>query len=260
MSSRERRPIGEDDLQALVDGRLPPDRLAAVEAWLAGQPELAARVEAYRAQREGLRARLQPKAEAPIPQRLRVASILAERRARLRRHLAAAAAAVAWLALGGGLGWYANEALVGSQGSRGVALDALAAHRTFVSEVLHPVEVDAGRQAHLVQWLSKRLGRELRVPDLSARGLRLMGGRLLPAEAGPAAQFMYEDERRQRVTLYVRAGDAGETAFRFVEADGVGAFYWLDRGLSYAVAAPVDRATLQGIAETVHNQLIAAVG
>ena len=43
-----------------------------------------------------------------------------------------------------------------------------------------------------MQWLSKRLGRPLVVPDLAAVGFRLMGGRLLPAEDGPAAQFMYE--------------------------------------------------------------------
>jgi anti-sigma factor RsiW len=36
--------------------------------------------------------------------------------------------------------------------------DAIAAHRTFSVETRHPVEVGAYEEAHLVQWLSKRLG------------------------------------------------------------------------------------------------------
>ena len=82
--------------------------------------------------------------------------------------------------------------------------DALAAHRTFAVEVRHPVEVDAAQEAHLVQWLSKRLGRPLVVPDLSATGYRLMGGRLLPAGSGAAAQLMYENGAGDRpVVRYV---------------------------------------------------------
>ena len=37
-------PIGEDDLQAYIDGKLPPDRQALVDAYLAGHPEVSARV------------------------------------------------------------------------------------------------------------------------------------------------------------------------------------------------------------------------
>jgi hypothetical protein len=39
-----------------------------------------------------------------------------------------------------------------------------------------------GQEAHLIQWLSKRLGRQLIAPDLTAGGFQLMGGRLLPAD------------------------------------------------------------------------------
>ena len=79
------------------------------------------------------------------------------------------------------------------------------------------MEVDAGQEAHLMQWLSKRLGRQLVTPDLSGAGFRLMGGRLLPAEDGPAAQFMYENGTGERLTLYLRSGIGDETAFRYHE-------------------------------------------
>jgi anti-sigma factor RsiW len=135
-----------------------------------------------------------------------------------------------------------------------ITADAIAAHRTFSLEVRHPVEVDAGQEAHLVQWLSKRLGRSLVVPDLAAAGFQLMGGRLLPAEDGPAAQFMYQNSNGERLTLYLRAGVGGETAFRFHEEGGIGAFYWSDEGFGYAIAAKAGRDLLQRIAELVYHQ------
>jgi anti-sigma factor RsiW len=135
-----------------------------------------------------------------------------------------------------------------------ITADAIAAHRTFSVEVRHPVEVDAGQEAHLVRWLSKRLGRPLVVPDLAAAGFQLMGGRLLPAEDGPAAQFMYENGNRDRLTLYLRAGVGGETAFRYHQEGGVGAFYWSDEGFGYATAAKVDRVLLLRIAALVYRQ------
>ena len=48
----------------------------------------------------------------------------------------------------------------------------------------HPVEVGAGDPDHLVAWLSARLGRPVRAPSLDEYGYQLLGGRLLPGEAG----------------------------------------------------------------------------
>ncbi len=53
-------------------------------------------------------------------------------------------------------------------------------------EVRHPVEVTAAQQDHLVQWLSKRVGRPLKVPVLAAEGYELVGGRLLSGDGGAA--------------------------------------------------------------------------
>jgi anti-sigma factor RsiW len=133
--------------------------------------------------------------------------------------------------------------------------DAIAAHRTFVVEVRHPVEVDAAQEAHLVQWLSRRLGHDLKAPDLAAEGYRLMGGRLLPAGAGPAAQLMYEGVGGQRLTVYLRAdGEHGETQFRYAETGNVGAFYWIEDGFGYAVSGAPDRQKLLQVAEAVYQQ------
>ena len=51
MMERTPAPVGEDDLQALVDGQVGVERRAVIENYIARHPEAAARVQAYAAQR-----------------------------------------------------------------------------------------------------------------------------------------------------------------------------------------------------------------
>jgi anti-sigma factor RsiW len=215
----------------------------------------------YAGQREELRAAFAGSADQPIPARLRVARLMAQRRRRHHRQFALIAAAVALLIVGGIGGWGAHELLPVLTSSASAVLassvfdDAIAAHRTFSVETRHPVEVGANEEAHLVQWLSKRLGHQLIVPDLGGLGFRLMGGRLLPADSGPAALFMYEDGKGTRLSCYYLVADvAGETEFQFREQNGISAFYWVDDGLAYAIAANAPRDLLLKVAEIVYQQ------
>jgi anti-sigma factor RsiW len=127
----------------------------------------------------------------------------------------------------------------------------------YSPEVRHPVEVGADQETHLVNWLSKRLGAQLKVPHLGSIGYTLVGGRLLPGERGPVAQFMYQDGKGQRLTLYVRTNpdDTRETAFRFAQENKVGVFYWLDHKLGYALSGEVEKAELLRVATAVYRQL-----
>jgi anti-sigma factor RsiW len=136
-------------------------------------------------------------------------------------------------------------------------LRAARAHLVYASEVRHPVEVDASQQDHLVKWLSKRLGIDLTVPVLAKDGFELLGGRLLPGNEGPVAQFMYQDASGKRLTLYVTRPHQGEelTAFRFAQEGPVSVFYWIDKECGYALSGEVDRATLAKVASTVYKQL-----
>jgi anti-sigma factor RsiW len=254
-------PIGDDDLHGYVDKRLEPDRMAAVETYIATHPDAAAQVLRYREQRDALRSALQHKYDEPVPVRLRIAGIQAERQRRWRRSLGRIAASGLWLLIGAAGGWIANEELTATPPARvaaapqnAIAQEALAAHRVFAAEVRHPVEVDVSQEKHLVEWLSKRLARPLRVPDLSAQGYQLMGGRLLPASAGPAAQLMYDDGTGRRLTVYLTAEDGGETSFRYVHDKDLGGFYWRDAGFGYAVLGQADRRDLLATAEAIYRQ------
>ena len=253
-------PVEEDDLPARIDGRLPPERAEMVDTYLAAHPEERERWSQYAEQREALRAAFGAQPGGPIPTRLQVSHLLARRR-RHHRQLARIAAAVALLILGGVGGWTARDVLPSLTLSASAILasavfdDAIAAHRTFSVETRHPVEVGANEEAHLVQWLSKRLGHRLIAPDLTALGFQLMGGRLLPADSGPAALFMYENGKGTRLTCYyLSANVGGETEFKYREQNGTSAFYWVEDGLAYAIAANTDRDLLLKVAEIIYQQ------
>lgn len=169
------------------------------------------------------------------------------------------ARAAAILAIGIAIGLALSPVVLPSRevAAANLPIRAARAHAVFVSEVRHPVEVDASQQAHLVAWLSKRLGTQLRVPVLAGDGFELLGGRLLPGSDGPVAQFMYQDGSGARLTLYVtrRGGVDAPTAFRFTQEGDVSVFYWIDRDFGYALSSQAPRATLAKVANTVYKQL-----
>ena len=267
----------EAELQAWVDGVLAPDRRDAVAAYLDLHPAEATRLQAYRTQNVALRALFNPVLDETLPPPLATPP--------RRRHWPALLpawpmqptlryAAVLLLSLGSGaLGW----ALHGQSDRNAATSSALAqaaatqdedalAHRAAVAyavyspEVRHPVEVGADQEAHLVAWLSKRLGTQLRPPQLGRLGYELVGGRLLPGQSGPVAQFMYHDASGQRLTLYVSAeqGQNKDTGFRFAQEGQVSVFYWIDGKFGYALSAGIGKDALGKVADAVYEQLAPA--
>jgi anti-sigma factor RsiW len=266
------RPVTDDELHALLDGRLDAAARDALQARVDADPQATSTLAAWRSQQLALRALHSQVLDEPVPSALVQAA----------RQTAAARQQVSqWWRWGGmaagvvlafGMGWLsrgqlpsgagASATMAGVQPAREFARQASVAHAVFSPEVRHPVEVAAAQQEHLVQWLSKRLGRPLKVPTLAAQGYDLVGGRLLPGDGGARAQFMFQNSSGERVTLYVgavnaKAGDtaAKETAFSF-SADGpVPGFYWVDQGFGYALAGKMPREALVKLADAVYKQL-----
>ncbi len=153
------------------------------------------------------------------------------------------------------LGWWGRSWYGTSQ--QWILADlAVGAHGIYVTEVRHPVEVGVAQQQHLVDWLSKRLGRRLVLPMLAHVGFNLVGGRLLPSDNGPAAQFMYEDSSGLRLTLFVRNSPEMENAspFQFEQRRDFNVYYWMDGGYGYALTGKVDKERLLAIASSVYQQ------
>jgi anti-sigma factor RsiW len=271
MDRKANPPLTDDELHALVDGQVPAADRAGLEARLAQDPAAQATVAKWRKQRDALRGLHRQVLDEPVPSTLLAAA----------QHTAAAQQSInQWWRWGGvaagvmmafGVGWLSHgqwqvqqpsAVLVKAAAPLDFVRQASFAHAVYSPEVRHPVEVTAAEQDHLVQWLSKRVGKPLKVPNLSSQGYELVGGRLLPGEAGARAQFMFQNTTGVRVTLYLGAVDgaqgkmdARETAFSFAKDGPVPSFYWVDQGFGYALAGQLPREALMKLVKTAYAQL-----
>jgi anti-sigma factor RsiW len=249
-------PVTEEELHAYADGELAADRRAAVETWLADHLPDRSRVTAWQAQNAAIRARWDAVAREPVGARFDLAGLARLARPARNWTAVAAAAACAAFLIGGSIGWVARGAAAAAPSAvERFTAEAIEAHQLYVVEVRHPVEVAANEEAHLVQWLSRRIGHQLRLPDLSAFGLRLVGGRLLPGPTGASAFFMYEGASGQRYTLYCARPAGPETALRYSASQRFAAVYWSDAEAAYVVAGEAAREEIERIARAAHDQL-----
>lgn len=245
-------PVTEDEIHAYVDGELPADRRAAVEAWLAAHPEDAARVASWRAIADTIRARYGSVADEPVPQRLDIDRL---GRKPVRWMMGVAAAALVAFFVGGGIGWFAHgTAVAANDPAEMMREEAVAAHQLYIREVRHPIEVRADED-HLLPWLSRRLGMTLTAPDLTAFNLKLLGGRLLPGIQGPAALFMYETASGERFTLYCSPLKAARTSLYYRDGDKMGSVGWVADNYGWVISGPEDRDRLRSVAKAAWQQV-----
>jgi anti-sigma factor RsiW len=244
-------PVTEDELHAYVDNELPAERRGDVGAWLEAHPDAAERVRAWREMAEALHARYDHVADEAVPKRLEIERLVRRPRKWI---YGAVAATLAAFVCGGGVGWVARGATATPSAIESLTSDALDAHRLYVVEVRHPVEVPGSERDHLQTWLTKRCGWEVRAPKLDASGLKLVGGRLLPGPTGPASFFMYESASGERYTLYSSRSKTGSAQMRYTAAENSGAMYWSEDEVSYVLSGPIDKEKLHHVARLVYDQ------
>lgn len=243
--------LSDEDLLLLRHGDA-ADRAALAGHAAAGDGQVAAKLAEWDRQDAALRTLYAPVAEEPVPARL-LAALHPPQPANRNVGWRIAAAAVVLVGLGFAGGWGVAR-LQAPQGQT-LAMAALGSYATYAVEVAHPVEVPASDEAHLVKWLSKRLGQPIRVPDLARDGFRLIGGRLVPGQVSPAGLLMYEDVMGRRLTIYVTRAEGAETDLAFAESPGAQAFWWVDRGLGCALVGDLPRDTLRRLALQAYHDL-----
>jgi len=201
---------------------------------------------------EALHARYDSVADETVPKRLEIERLVRQPRKWIYGAMAATLAA---FIVGSGVGWVAHGAAATPTAFQSFTVDALDAHRLYVVEVRHPVEVPGSERAHLQAWLTKRCGWDVRAPELAAAGLKLVGGRLLPGPTGPASFLMYESTSGERFTIYTAKSEAEATQMRYAAHGNEGALFWTDRGVGYVVSGGSDRGRLTQIAQSVYDQM-----
>lgn len=257
----------ETDIHRLIDGELTPEDAAQVSAWIEADAARKAQADAYRLQAALLHLRFDALLNEPVPPRLLAAAELKPAANDSRFLRVAGQAVFALVCVGAGwLGhiWLGANAGAGGDLSARLPQRAAIAHAVYAPEVRHPVEVGADQEAHLVQWLSKRLAVPVRAPGLSRHGFKLVGGRLLPGDDRPVAQFMYQNDAGKRLTLYLlsvpkvrtaAARQSTESSFRFEKVGEVNVFHWTDDTRGYALSGDLSREELLPIARTVYDDL-----
>lgn len=252
------RPITEDDLNGFIDETLDARRRAEIVAYLEAHPDMAKRVAGMSEQRDMLRAALAPVAEEPLPPELDLARLVEARwRPTQLPRWAAAAAAIALVVLGGAGGWSLRGlSQTPHEGVAALAHEALASYAVYAPDRVRPVEIRADERAQLVDWVSQRLGRPVTVPDLSGSDYRFMGGRIVATAHGPAALFMYDDDKGSRLVMLARpmTVDANAAMARHT-ANGVSGFSWSDKGLGYSLVGARPADALHPLADAARRQI-----
>ena len=273
--SDQQTPISEEDVHAYVDGTLSDERREEVERAIELNPALAARVSDYFSLNNMFHERYDRVLNEPVPARLRMPQ--------KRRWLSAAnwpqfAGMAAALVLGIGIGvgtnigkdvaapsavtssGMSNTRPVSADASEVFARKAALAHVVYMPSVNRPEQIGQDHEQDFVQYLANKLGTDVHPPMLTKSGFELAGGRILPGDDGPVAQFMYHNANGERVTLCIshRKVNANTTAFKLYQEGPVNVFYWVDGDFGYAVSGGIDRKVMLQIAHDVYAQLTGA--
>lgn len=245
-------PIADADLHAYLDDQLTPERRAEVETYLRNHPD-AEKLQQYLHINEAIQNQFNPVLQEPIPAALQVP-------VNHQVWWRSIAAIITLLTIGGLIGWLLHDMhrpidtnLVYAE----LAQPAAFAHKVYTTDQSRPVELNAAREQELINWLSTRMRSSIKAPNLSTQGYELIGGRLLPSTNRMAAQFMYQDQDRQRLTLYIRRGawKNKKTVFHYARTNDINTFYWIDGDFGYALSGNQDKTQLLQLTKTVQTAL-----
>jgi len=248
---RDTSAIDLEDVSAYLDGELDEGRRAAVESHLADHPEAAARLAEYRRRDEALRlafARLSAdQAKHPTPR------VIQARFPGKRRVPLAIAATVLGVMLGTA-GWWYGSTILENRALATLAHEAVTAQLLYASQPGQSPLVTEDSE-HVSARLSAFLGAEVKAPNLSTLGLRLVGLHELASDRGPAALLVYQDADGREISCYFKhLAESRETGFVRMAAATTNVIYRLDEHLGYAVVGPLSVSALQRIAEVGYRE------
>jgi len=150
--------------------------------------------------------------------------------------------------------WVASATLFSRDPSIAFVEAGAAAYRTFAGAATRPVEIATADRGALDRWFAAQVGRAAPVPDLSAAGLALLGGRIVPGAFSPAQFLLYENARRERVGLAIEALDSPPATDVALGGSGGALFAsWTGAGHGFAILGGVSSAQIARLARLVRD-------
>jgi anti-sigma factor RsiW len=128
-------------------------------------------------------------------------------------------------------------AVVRSDQDQVIVSDVVSAHlRSLQAD--HLTDVRAGDQQGIRPWLRDRLAVVPPVPDLTAQGFNLIGGRIDYVLGKPVAAIVY-GRGEQVISLFVAQGAGAEHRARVETMQGVNVVLWSENGLNLCAVGDV---------------------
>lgn len=251
------REVTEEDIHAYVDGMLDARTEMAIEAMMEQNPDLAQRIEDYRAQNDVLKGLYREVLSEPLPERME--RLLTAQRSVLARP-AMAAMVVLLCGLSAFSGWYANGAVSGSAGGPAVDhfLNQIANHAATQGGPAAGVSLAAADMAGIepLNWLTQKVALEMQAPDLSALGYELVGRKLITRSGTEYVELAYHDPMGKPLTLYLKTRwDRNAPEIRFVDQGDMSFSYWEEGPLVYVLAGQLGQDDSVGIVELVRDTM-----
>jgi anti-sigma factor RsiW len=258
MSARD---FTDRDIHLALDAELPDDERGLYQAWLDANPDMRARAGRYADDLALIRGALSGIADEPVPAHL--AAIVTGESVEVRPATGSAwwrqaAAAALIFVVGGAAGYFAAVSSAGDVAAPAdrLADSAIGAYVTYAVDKSHAVEVEGNDRDYLQRWLSQRTGLKLVVPDLSAQGFELLGGRILPAGHAAAALLVYKDPNGNQVSIYLTPEPRMKAKGTYAQGNGgPTAIYWLDEGFGCAIVSAAPKDVLDAVAGNAWRQL-----
>lgn len=260
--------VDELDLLAYADGRLSGDRALSVEAYLRRNPELARRISDFPEQDRELHRHFDRYGDEPLPDRL--ASLLDDRPVQGRGQRSAARvrqslAAVILMGLTGAGGWWLGYS--GNTDAAATKAFVAAAVETYRSAAPPSNEEVAGAQRlasgePTLQRFSNRIALELRAPDLSAQGYRLVDKHRVRLDGQQGLALRYAGAKGDEVQVFLknRWRDRPHDVHEEQRGD-VTVTYWNDGPIAIAMAtAQNDAAVVDALTRQVQTAFGGANG
>jgi anti-sigma factor RsiW len=256
--------IDDSMLMLYVDGELPPEQRAEVEAAIAHSHDLGARVDALRASCLPYRAAFERQTLPPVPESLarRVDELISVSASRQRGDVSRKAPAVPWLA----------AAFVAGAVISGVLTGYLGPLTPFHHEVVSPwvrsvadyqvlygpetvasIRDDPANTEQILADIRQRDGMPVRVPDLQQAGLKFKRVQRLNYDNRPLIQIVYLPERGDPVALCVLEDSHADEPVRAQQVGQMKTVTWRSNKLAYVLLAKNTPVDLQQMAQQIAN-------